>query len=402
VGRAVGVGALGRSGGGERASQLTSHEREVNVEFGRQLVSIIVVHYGAFVTLSSCLNSIIRHTPNVEIIVVDNNQLPASFVEKFPAVKLIRSGSNIGFGAACNAGAKAASGLVLVFMNNDIEVSAGWLSALIRPFSSPSVGSTCPLVVLRKNPEVVNAAGGDADFVAFAWNRLMGRERSTDADRTRFFYAPGCCVAVRRTAFDWIGGFDESMFLFLEDVDLSWRLRMAGWDIVYAGDSVVYHEWMASTSQLTPTDIQYLFNRNRLRLILKNYGGATLLRVLMAYVVLQLGLILWIVRRRQVLELRAVIAALLWNLRNLPNNLKARQHAQLSRRRSDRDIVRFMYRGIAGIHLVLGTMKHPVFETYFNRILLHSLSEARRNHNRLVSVLTPSVRVPTENRNRDV
>jgi hypothetical protein len=206
---------------------------------------------------------------------------------------------------------------------------------------------------------------------------MMGRGRGTGADRTRFFYAPGCCVAVRRAAFDWIGGFDESLFLFLEDVDLSWRLRMAGWGIVYASDSVVYHEWMASTSQLTPADIQYLFNRNRLRLILKNYGGATLLRILSAYFVLQLGLILWIVRRRQGLELRAALAAFLWNLRNLPNNIEARERAQIKRRRSDGDVVRFMYGGIAGIHLALGTMKHPVFETYFNRILLESHREAR-------------------------
>lgn len=354
-------------GGGEIASPPTCDKRGVDPGAGQQLISVIVVHYGAYDSLSTCLSSVIRHTRNVEIIVVDNNELPRSFAEKFPAVKLIRSGGNIGFGAACNAGAKVASGWVLVFMNNDVEVRAGWLGALVKPFSSPSVGSTCPSVVVSKNPEAVITAGGESDFVAFAWNRMVSRDSGTDAAREVFFYAPGCCVAVRRAAFDWAGGFDEPLFLFLEDVDLSWRLRMAGWSIVYTSDSTIHHEWMSSTSKLTSADMQYLFNRNRLRLILKNYGGATVVRTFSVYIVLQLGLVLWILRRRQVLELRAVVAAWLWNLRNIPNTVKARQFAQIRRKRSDGDVVRFMRPGIAGIHLALGTMKHPLFEAYFNR-----------------------------------
>jgi len=363
----VGVSALCYSGGGESTSPPARDKGEVSPEVKRRLASIIVVHYGAYATLSTCLRSIIRHTSNVEIIVVDNDRLPTSFAQQFPVVKLIRSGSNIGFGAACNAGARAASGGVLVFMNNDVEVRAGWLSSLIEPFSSPSVGSTCPLIVVRKNPGAVMAAGGDSDFMALAWNRMTGRGSGTDADRDGFFYAPGCCVAVRRAAFDRVGGFDEALFLFLEDVDLSWRLRMGGWRIVYASHSVIHHAWMTSTSKLTPADMQYLFNRNRLRLILKNYSGTTVLRIFCTYVVLQTGLILWIVRRRQVSELHAAIAAWLWNLRNIPSTVKARKSTQIRRKRSDGDVVRFMYDGIAGIHLALGTMKHPLYEAYFNR-----------------------------------
>jgi GT2 family glycosyltransferase len=328
-------------------------------------VSVIVVHYGTRDHLWRCLNSIITHTPNVEIIVVDNNQLPADFANIFSGVKLLRSGCNLGFGAACNTGAKIARGSVFVFMNNDVQVCEGWLSPLMQRISESSVGCVCPLVLLRGKPEIVNAAGGNADFIALAWNRSMGNLGRADADS--FFYAPGCCVAIRREVFDKVGGFDESLFLFLEDVDLSWRIRMAGWNIVYVSDSRVLHDWMGSTSQLAPSDIQYLFNRNRLRVILKNYGGVKLIHILPIYLALQLGLILWILRRQQALELRAVLAAWLWNLRNLPSTIRTHQHTQSLRRKSDGDIMQSMYRGIAGIHLALGTMKHPVFDAYFSR-----------------------------------
>lgn len=350
----------------ERSSALTSRKQTLS-SVGDSPVSVIVVHYGTQDHLSRCLNSIVTHTPNIEIIVIDNNQLPADFSWTCPYVRLIRSGSNVGFGAACNAGARVAVGSVLVFMNNDVEVGAGWLGPMIQQLSTGSVACACPLVVLRDRPEVVNAAGGEADFVAFAWNRRIGRTRHGGAGETDFFYAPGCCIAVRRDIFDQVGGFDESLFLFLEDVDLSWRIRMAGWGIVYVGDSVVYHEWMGSTSQLAPSDIQYLFNRNRLRLILKNYSHLKLIRVLPTYIALQIGLILWIVGRRQVSELRAVLAAWFWNLRNLPSTIAGHQRAQSLRTKSDDEVMGFMYRGIAGIHLALGTMKHPVYEAYFKR-----------------------------------
>jgi GT2 family glycosyltransferase len=329
-------------------------------------VSIVVVHYGEQERLSQCLKSIIANTQNIELIVVDNNQLPEGFDKSFPNAKLIRSEGNIGFGAACNAGARVASGTILVFMNNDVEVNPGWVGPLIQPLREGSIGCTCPLVVLRNTPDVVNAAGGDCDLIAFAWNRRSRGTKPDGADQADFFYAPGCCIAVRKDALNQVCGFDESLFLFLEDVDLSWRLRMAGWHIAYASDSVVRHEWMASTSRMAAPDIQYLFSRNRLRLILKNYGGLKLVRVLPTYFALQIGLLLWITSRRRGLELRAVLAGWLWNFQNLPDTIRARMRAQFVRRRSDNEIMRYMYSGIAGIHLVLGTMKNPVLETHFS------------------------------------
>lgn len=330
------------------------------------VASIIVVHYGSQVVLRNCLDSVVRNTGNVDVIVVDNDELPSDFATAFPEIHLIRSGRNLGFGAACNLGAAIAKSPFLVFMNNDILVEAGWLEPLLEAFDNRRVGIACPLVVLENERSVINSAGGVCDFMALAWNRSLGRLRNSSLVGD-FFYAPGSCFAIRRDVFEEVGGFDGNIFLFLEDVDLSWRVRLSGWALTLVPSSVVLHKWMTSTSKLRSSDIQYLFGRNRLRLILKNYSPSRLVRILTIYLVLQLGLIGWVLARKRGLELRAVLAALLWNVRNLSDTFKARKRVQAVRSRSDNEVMGFMYRGIAGLHLALGTMKHPTFEAYFGR-----------------------------------
>lgn len=329
-------------------------------------VSVIIPHYGSYETLQNCLNSIMAHTRRAEVIVADNNQLPSDFSHLFPNVKLLRCGGNKGFGYACNLGAKSASNEILVFMNNDVEVTPNWLGPLLAPLSQASVGAACPLVVFRDNPDVVNAAGGDCDFLGLNWRRAIGAPRSMKIENT-FFWAPVECLAIRKNVFRKLGGFDESMFLLSEDVDLSWRMRTAGWNLSLALKSVVLHKYMASTSKLPRTRLQYFTYRNRLRLLLKNYGARQLIKVLLVYMVLELVLLCWIVYRNEGSDVRPLLKAWVWNLRNLRDTLQARRRAQSMRTRSDDEVMRLMYPGIAGIHLVLGTMKHPVFETYFNR-----------------------------------
>ena len=193
---------------------------------------MITSHYGSYDVLRNFLNSVETHTKGVEIIVVDNDRLPLDFNVSFPAVKLIRSGKNVGYGAACNIGAKLAKGSVLVFMNNDLEVCPNWLKPLAEVLMEPRIGGVCPLVLYRDKIDVVNAAGGDCDLVGLAWRRGMGKSRNANLDG-EFFWLTGCCLAIRKEVFNKIGGFDPSFFLFLEDVDLSWRLRIAGYDLAF-------------------------------------------------------------------------------------------------------------------------------------------------------------------------
>jgi GT2 family glycosyltransferase len=331
-----------------------------------RIVSIIIPHYGSYAVLKSCLNSILDHTKDAEVIVVDNDMLPSEFEEAYPSVRLTRVGSNQGFGLACNLGAEIAKGDLLVFMNNDMEVAQGWLNPLLRAVADDRVGAACPVVLYRERPNIVNSAGGSCDRVALGWNRGIGKPRNSEMERG-FFYLPGSCIVLRKAVFEKTGGFDPQLFLFLEDVDLSWRLRLAGYGLALVTKSTILHEWMKSTGRLSPSDIQYLHNRNRLRLILKNYSMMSLLLVLPIWAVLQLALLGWIIFRRQSLELRTVLAGWLWNTRNLSGTMRARASVQSLRTRKDSEVVKFMYPGMAGVHLLLGTMRHPAFEAYFKR-----------------------------------
>ena len=343
----------------------TNETRASNV---RPLASVVIPNYQGAECILDCIESVLKTSgEDIEIIVVDNASpdKSAEIIRRgFPTVKLIQLESNVGYGEACNIGARNSLGAYLIFLNNDTIVQEGWLRELVSSLRDDNIGAVCSKVVLPGTPETIDSCGGVSDIYGFAWSRGKGEiDRSQYDDSRECFYAVGSSLAIRRDVLETVGGFDNELFMYLEDVDLSWRLRLLGLRVLYVTGSKVMHK--SGITRMKTTDIQYLFNRNRLRMILKNYSLGSLISILPRYMVLQIGLVIWVISRVRGDEVLTILAAWLWNARHLRDTIRCRRLIQARRKADDSSVTRQMMKRPAGIMFLLGMIRNPVLERKF-------------------------------------
>lgn len=218
-----------------------------------------------------------------EIIVVDNKSSDGSAQlvrERYPQVRLIENRENRGFAAGCSQGAGAATTDVLVFLNQDTRVCAGWLSNLLAALNSDaSIGLVTSMLVLMSDPDKINACGQDVHFSGLAFLRGLMQPRESKLYRAQeeVNAVAGASFAIRRSLWQDLGGFDDTLFMYYEETDLSWRAQLAGFSCVYAPGSVVYHDYRPARP--SPSSLIYS-KRNRYILLLKQWRWATLLLLL--------------------------------------------------------------------------------------------------------------------------
>lgn len=239
-------------------------------------ITAVTVSYQTGPVLRDCLDALIAAPEIGEIVLVDNGN-PAD-VEAWldqralaePRLKLTRGQGNIGFGAACNAGAKRASGDVLLFVNPDVilgsETARAMLAALDRTQGPALIGG-----------DVRDAAGNPdrgtrrdrvtlwSAFVSFSG--LSRLERISPAFRdlhrhgdplpkeaAEFAHVSGALMMMRRADFERLGGFDEAYFLHVEDIDLCWRVTQAGGHVLFQPGAIGTHA--RSSSQVASREVE--------------------------------------------------------------------------------------------------------------------------------------------------
>jgi GT2 family glycosyltransferase len=165
----------------------------------------------------------------------------------FPDVRLVELGANTGFSAACNRGVRAGRGDFVVLLNNDVDCRADFLERLIVPFGDDeSVGSVAALL-LTPGEEAIESFGLAADPTVAGYPRLRGLPGPNARRAGTVLVGPsGAAAAFRRHAWDAVGGLDEAVFAYGEDVDLALRLRTAGWATAAVSDAVAIHKGSAS------------------------------------------------------------------------------------------------------------------------------------------------------------
>ncbi len=216
--------------------------------------SVIIPTYNGERLLPTCLNALRAQTypsDRFEVIVVDDgsrDDTQTLLARDYPEARVVALSGNRGLAAACNAGAAIARGEVLIMLNNDTEAEPGWLYALVEPLvAHPEVGAVASKILLFDRRDVLHSAGDMYGRDGIPRNRGVW-ERDTgqyDGDR-RVFGGCGGAVAYRREAWEEAGGFDEQFFMYLEDVDLAWRLRLLGWEALFAPRARVYHRVSAT------------------------------------------------------------------------------------------------------------------------------------------------------------
>ena len=235
----------------------------------RPACSVVIPSYNGRKLLETCLASVERHMPadgSVEVIVVDDastDDTVAWMRDNHPSIRLVSLAINGGFCAAANLGIAAARGAVVQLLNNDTEVSAGWIEAGLKPFADPQVGSVAPLVLVRSDPGRVDSAGDTYTWVGWPSKRGHGQpaERWLQFGSDRVFGASGSSAFYRATALEKVGAYDPDFGSYYEDVDLAFRLRWGGYHCVFTPECRILHDVSASYDHGRPA-LQRRMSRN--------------------------------------------------------------------------------------------------------------------------------------------
>lgn len=261
-------------------------------------ISVIIVTYNSAKYLPVCLNSLFdTKYSNLEIIVVDNNSsddtIPIinSFKEK---IVLIRSNKNLGFAEGNNLGIKSAKGEFVFLINPDTSVDKNIFTNLLKAFDCDlKVAVAQPAVYLMKDPKKLNLTGKVTNFLGFDWVRDY--QKQTVPERGEIISFSGCGVMIKKSILQKTNAFDPKYFMYYEDSDLSWRIRLFGFKIMFVPDAIMYHDYkyVPIESYLSLKKKLFLNERNRIMTIYKNYSARTIFLLLPAIFLLELCMIIF-------------------------------------------------------------------------------------------------------------
>lgn len=257
----------------------------------------MVVNYESGHHLAHCVATLLADSSAgaPEIVVVDNGSRDGSIGElarNVPTARVIMSDDNLGYAAGANRGVSSTTAPVVAVCNPDLEVAPGTAAALLaRLDAEPDLAAVGPVVrnpdgsqypSARTVPSLRDAVGHALLGAVRPTNRFTRRYRQLDVDptcRRDVDWLSGAAMWLRRSALDSVGGWDEHYFMYMEDVDLCWRLRRLGWRVAYEPTGVVMHVQGVSTER-HPYRMIVRHHRSVFRFAGKRWHGAR--RVLLA------------------------------------------------------------------------------------------------------------------------
>ncbi len=260
-------------------------------------LSVIILNYNGERWLQRCLDSLRAQTifDQLQIILADNassdnsEQLGRPIVESWPGGVFLQHGQNLGYCEGNNRAAEAACGRYLLFLNNDTWLEPGCLEQLLTEVERVGADAAGPLILNYEDDTFQSLGAFGFDIFGLACKRAP-------AVQTRDVFMPeGCAYLIRRDLFQRLGGFDPQFFMFADELDLSWRLWIAGHRAVAVPSARLHHRGAAQvnpagggvTVEFRTSDTKRFYaNRNNLLALLKNARNLLLLLV-----PLQLGLL---------------------------------------------------------------------------------------------------------------
>jgi len=314
----------------------------------RPLVSIVIPSYYTpnkdLKLLIDCLNSVFSSKyRNYEVVVVDDaSDVPLSRLldrRMLAKITLMRNQHNSGYGYSCNVGAKLAKGRYICFLNDDMKLKPNTLDILVKTaHRHKRHGIFVCKEVDYYDEKIVRSVG-------MAMDRFGNTLSLKNANCKSVFYAPGSPSFMRLDVFREIGGFDEDLYLFAEDVDLSWRVRLRNYEIMYVGDAVVHHFGSITTRhEFTPFHL-YLYQRNTARVFMKNWSVKTLPISLILFAFQSSLMLFYFLATRKYAFTIMIVRAYLSNLKEFKSILTKRQKVQLMRKVDDSKIKKYIWPG---------------------------------------------------------
>jgi GT2 family glycosyltransferase len=253
-------------------------------------LAIVIINWNGKTLMQKFLPSVIEYSKEAEIYLADNASTDDSveFVKThFPSVKIIQNKENGGYAKGYNDALKRIDVDVFCLLNSDVEVTKDWLEPIQAEFQiNQETAIVQPKILDFKNKthfEYAGAAGGFIDKFGYPYCRgriftTIEQDLGQYNDTTEIFWASGACFFIRKNSFETLGGFDESFFAHMEEIDLCWRAFNLGFKTKYIGASTVYHVGGATLQSNNPQKT-YLNFRNSLYTLVKNANGNILLLV---------------------------------------------------------------------------------------------------------------------------
>lgn len=312
----------------------------------RPKISVVIVNWNGERFIERCLSALLAQTflPH-EIILLDNASTDGSLeiVRRFPTVRVLALDQNSGFARGNNLAIRAASAESewIALLNPDAFAEPRWLEALVEAARrNPAFEVFGSRLVNAAAPTLLDGAGDIYHMSGLVWRAGHGRSVSVDAEDEREIFSPCAAAALyRRGALLEAGGFDEDYFCYSEDVDLGFRLRLAGRRCLYVPRSVAHHVGSGTTGSQHSDFALYHGHRNLVWTFVKDMPGVLFWLLLSMHIAMNVVSIIWFALRGQG---RVILQAKRDALLGLPKMWRKRQQIQKSRVASIRDIWRVL------------------------------------------------------------
>lgn len=245
------------------------------------IVKVVILNWNGAEHLRRFLPSVVASvSEGMEIVVADNGSTDDSLKilhAEYPSVGVLRLGANYGFAEGYNRALAQLDADCFVLLNSDVETPKGWLEPLVAALENdPDVAAVAPKLRSLNAPEMfeyAGAAGGYIDYLGYPFCR--GRIlRSIEIDCGQYddsrdvFWVSGAAFCCRADVFRQLGGFDARFFAHMEEIDLCWRMQLAGYRVRIVPESTVYHLGGGTLTTHSPQKV-YFNHRNNLAMLLK-------------------------------------------------------------------------------------------------------------------------------------
>lgn len=303
------------------------------------MFSVIIPTYNGIRFLPTCLNALRAQSyRDFETILVDDASTDGTSEQialDFQEVRVVALKKNRGFAHAVNAGIRAARGDVIALLNNDTEADPNWLTEIAHTLAqNPPAGMVACKLRLFDQRDHLHSAGDFLRVDGIPGNRgVWEKDDGQYDDAQGMFGGCGGAVAYRKAMLDEIGLFDEELIANLEDVDMNWRARWAGYPIAFAPRAVVYHHLSATGGGVYGS---FYVGRNTILVLAKNYPRGLWKKYWRKIIAAQFQITTDALRSWRGAAARARLRGQIGGVLGLPRSLNRR--TELIRRVSDTEI----------------------------------------------------------------
>lgn len=339
-------------------------------------VTVIVLNHNAKIYLEKCFESLRKvDYGSFDVLMADDYSTDESvaFVQSnFPWVKIVKNTLAPGACTAFNNAARQAGGELIAKIDSDVVVEPDWLSEMVKAYETDAKIGVVGSKVLRYDGSEIQDIGSNVDAFGYQSNYYTLEKYDPKQPPVKeVFYVSGCSMLFAKDLFLKAGLFDERYFIYKDDLDFCWRVKLMGYRVVTCLASKIHHvsgvdqggkiELDKRGKYHTTANKRYLGERNTLRTLLKNYSWVSLIKILPPYLLIVSAEIIFFSAKGRLYVSLAYFRALYWNLRNLSETLTLRKKVQALRAVSDELVMSKKISGSAKFNY-LKTISVPVFD----------------------------------------